>query len=129
MRWVRSNIRLGSWCALLALAIQFLLAFGHVHRAEFAWASDFSPLSVVGVRTGLATGLGASSASAKPTGIASDYCAICAVMALANSVRQAAAPALPMPAVAARVRFAANTEIISVAFSRLLFRARAPPSA
>jgi len=123
MRWVRSNIRLGSCGALFALAIQFALSFGHVHRAEFARASDFSLLSA------FSTGLAAAPGSATPVGIASDYCVICAVMALANSVRPAAAPTLPMPAVATRVRFAANTRIIPVASPHFLFRARAPPSA
>ncbi|WP_024509151.1 hypothetical protein [Bradyrhizobium sp. ARR65] len=31
MRWVRDNIRHGSWLALVALAINFALSFGHVH--------------------------------------------------------------------------------------------------
>src|SRR4030081_2334068 len=38
MRWFRSNIRLASRLALFALAIQFLLSFGHFHgsRAQAA---------------------------------------------------------------------------------------------
>jgi hypothetical protein len=31
MRWVRDHVRQGSWLALLALAINCVLAFGHVH--------------------------------------------------------------------------------------------------
>src|SRR5919206_2283834 len=31
MKWFRSNIRRGSQLALFALAIQFLLSFGHFH--------------------------------------------------------------------------------------------------
>ena len=31
MKWFRSNIRHGSRLALLALAIQFVLSFGHFH--------------------------------------------------------------------------------------------------
>src|SRR5262245_56438932 len=31
MGWIRSNLRFGAWCALLALAIQLVLSFGHVH--------------------------------------------------------------------------------------------------
>ena len=31
MGWFRDNIRQGSWMALIALAINFALAFGHVH--------------------------------------------------------------------------------------------------
>ena len=32
MRVFRSKV--GSWCALLALAVQLALSFGHVHRDE-----------------------------------------------------------------------------------------------
>ena len=35
MRWFRSNIRAGSYVALLALAVQLVLSFGHVHLNGF----------------------------------------------------------------------------------------------
>ena len=34
MRWIRGNIRRGSWLALLALAINLALSFGHVHTID-----------------------------------------------------------------------------------------------
>ena len=34
MRWFRSNIRVGSRLALFALAVQFLLSFGHFHAGS-----------------------------------------------------------------------------------------------
>ena len=34
MRWFRDHIRQGSWLALLALTINFALAFGHVHAID-----------------------------------------------------------------------------------------------
>src|SRR5260221_12497744 len=34
MKWFRSNIRRGSRLALFALAIQFLLSFGHFHGSS-----------------------------------------------------------------------------------------------
>jgi hypothetical protein len=34
MRWVRDHIRHGSWLALVAIAINFALAFGHVHASD-----------------------------------------------------------------------------------------------
>jgi hypothetical protein len=33
MRWFRDNVRHGSWLALVAIAINLALAFGHVHVA------------------------------------------------------------------------------------------------
>ena len=34
MLWFRKQLRLGSWLALVALAINFTLAFGHVHTPD-----------------------------------------------------------------------------------------------
>jgi hypothetical protein len=34
MRWFRDNIRQGSWAALIALAINLALSFGHVHAID-----------------------------------------------------------------------------------------------
>jgi hypothetical protein len=39
MRWFRDHVRQGSWLALLALAINFALAFGHVHAIGGAASS------------------------------------------------------------------------------------------
>jgi hypothetical protein len=129
MRWVRSNIRPGSWCALLALAVQFALSFGHVHRAEFPWVSGHANLAALTAGAASATGSDASAAPAKPIGLASDYCAICAVMVLANSVRPAAAPSSPLPAGNIGVRFRVQAEVFSATFPHRLFQARAPPLA
>src|SRR5262245_22163548 len=35
MRWFRSNMRLGAWCALFALMTQLALSFAHVHLEDF----------------------------------------------------------------------------------------------
>jgi hypothetical protein len=34
MRWFRDNIRQGSWAALIAVAINLALSFGHVHAID-----------------------------------------------------------------------------------------------
>src|SRR6516164_6087989 len=119
MRWVRSNIRPGSWCALLALTIQFALSFGHVHRAEFPHGSVSASGSAVGTGAAL-PGSDVSSAPAKPIGLAADYCVICAVMALANSVSPAASPALSIPAAVPQERSEKNAQIIPSALPHLL---------
>jgi len=129
MRWVRSNIRPGSCCALLTLAIQFALSFGHVHRTEFPWVSGRASLSAPAVGAASVTRSDAAVAPAKPIGLASDYCAICAVMVLANSVRPAAAPSSPMPAGQIGLQFWAQAEVFSATSSHRLFQARAPPLA
>ena len=129
MRWVRSNIRTGSLSALLALGIQFVLSFGHVHRTEIRWASESSQLVARCTDAASASASQVSSAPAKPIGLASDYCPICAVMVLASSVTQAAAPASPMLTGSIAVRFWALAEIFPTASTRHLFQARAPPFA
>ena len=129
MRWVRSNIRPGSCCALFALAIQFALSFGHVHRAEFPWVSGRATPSALTTVAASVTGSVAAAGPAKPIGLASDYCAICAAMVLANSVRPAAAPSSPLPAGNIGVRFWARAEVFSATSPHRLFQARAPPLA
>jgi hypothetical protein len=130
MRWLRSHIRLGSWCALFALAIQVAVLFGHAHRADFGWPSGFAPASA-----GLLTEQPAASpptvppAPTKPAGPAFDYCAICAVMNLAASAVPASAPGLPVPIVLGASRFWTTPDISPAELPHLLFQARAPPLA
>jgi hypothetical protein len=40
MTWVRRRLRFGSWLALVALAIQLALSFGHIHAEDFATTAD-----------------------------------------------------------------------------------------
>src|ERR1700730_13311060 len=129
MRWVRSNVRFGSWCALFALAIQFIVLFGHAHRTDIAWPSGSSPLSALGTEVPSAAVPNAPSSPSKPAGLAFDYCAICAVMNLAGSVVPAAAPGLPVQVAISRVRFWTTLDVSLAALPHLLFQARAPPLA
>jgi hypothetical protein len=127
MRWIRSHVRLGSWCAIFALAVQVIVSFGHAHRADFGWSSGFLPsLTAEQPATPLPT---APSAPSKPAGPAFDYCAICAVMNLAASAVPAAAPGLPVPIVLGQIRFWTVPDISLAELPHLLFQARAPPLA
>jgi len=126
MGWVRSNIRAGSWCALFALVIQFALSFGHVHRGQFPQGLMSAIRSAIATSAAL-PGSEASSASAKPIGLAEDYCAICAVIVLANSVRPAVAPTSPTPAGSIAARFWTAAEVLAATSLHRLFQARAPP--
>ena len=154
MKWFRSNIRMGSQLALLALAIQFLLSFGHFHGGHasvasadttgqglhngIAFAADaadqaVSPAKVSGPKVFAAkivrpVRLKTSSDHA-PLGHPGDDCAICAVMALANTMLDAAPPLLPSPYATAfsygpvAARFAEPDPV------RVAFQPRAPPIA
>jgi hypothetical protein len=126
MRWVRLHVRFGSCFALFALAVQFLLTFGHMHCAELTWPSIFLPRTSLTIDISSAA-LPDTSLPYKPVGIAFDYCAICAVMNLATSIVPAAAPGLPVPAALGAVRFQCTPDVSLAALPHFLYRARAPP--
>ena len=115
MQWFRTHIRNGSRLALLALAIQLVLSFGHFHddgtRAASAIASVQLP----------------DSSSHAPDQHPADGCAICAVMAQAAAVLLATPPVLPLPQVAAFHYLAGPAARIHVAARNVAFQPRAPP--
>jgi hypothetical protein len=123
MKWFRSNLRLGSRLALCALAIQFLLSFGHFHGGSAQAAS--APVHV-GQTVAFAV---TPAISHEPAGQPDHDCAICAVMALANTMLDAAPPDLVAPQ-AAGFAFL----VVEVGFADLnsavgAFQPRAPPIA
>jgi hypothetical protein len=118
MRWFRSNIKHGSRIALFALAIQCALSFGHFHGV----AAQAAP--------------GAVSQSVQPQQPASDRdsdqhpddtCAICAVVAMANTVSFAAPPVLVLPQAVEFSYFAADAGFVHVNSVGVAFQPRAPP--
>jgi hypothetical protein len=124
MRWIRSNVRLGAWCALLALGAQLVLSFGHVHLEGSATTPELA----------LAASASASDAANPPSndepkGHAGDFCAICTLIHLAATATPAMAPALELPVVFSPVAFSANPGRDLAAASSLSFRARGPPLA
>jgi hypothetical protein len=143
MKWFRSNIRHGSRLALLALATQFLLAFGHFHggSAQAAHASmhakqsrlhhagHFAPShAYLFDRTPPANAYGLQTSSDHtPAGAPTDDCAICAVMALANAMVVATPPDLAGPQAAAFSYLTTDTEIVALNSAGVAFQPRAPP--
>ena len=123
MSWVRSNLRLGSWCALFALAVQLLVLFNHVHCSQSAcWpASQPAIGSVAG---------GDGAPDSKPAGPAvGEYCLLCAVIHMAGTVLPALAPAEPIAVVVQKSPPWADLADISAAAPHRTFQARAPPRA
>jgi hypothetical protein len=138
MKWFRSNVRLGSHLALFALAIQFLLAFGHFHgSAQAASALPDAKRSGLHDVIGFAathldasdTATGAWPAGHEPAGQPADNCAICAVMALANAMVDAAPPRLPVPQAAVFAYLPTETGFLVSNSTRVAFQPRAPPTA
>jgi hypothetical protein len=115
MRW-------GSCIALFALALQLVLAFGHVHVDGIG---GHSPARIEA--SGSTVPTPASNHTHKG---ADDYCAICALIHLAGALVPAdLPPSLPLPVVFARWRpDTAATFGLSIS-TPAYFAARAPPVA
>jgi hypothetical protein len=118
MNWVRSNIRLGSRLALIALALQLALSFGHFHPIA-APTAGAQVLSANGP---------AQPASDHDRDSALDLCAICAVMAMAQALTIVAPPALPLPQDFAFRYLASETGSLELTAPRSAFQPRAPPA-
>jgi uncharacterized iron-regulated membrane protein len=142
MKWFRSNIRNGSKLALLALAIQFVLSFGHFHAlaAEAVPAIQAAAQSVATSPASARDDRSLAGVSAKsvqgPQKPASDpdsdrqstdACAICAVMAMANAVLFATPPLLQLPQAAEFLYLTTDTEFVHLHTVSVAFQPRAPP--
>jgi len=123
MRWFRRNMRFGSWCALVALAIQLVSSFGHLHivgsaAAAAALTSAADPL------------VGAPEDQPAPAkhGRVADYCTICASIHLAGLLT-AEPPSMATLHPSSGVRLKVLVEATTSSYSGLPFNARAPPLA
>ncbi len=137
MKWFRSNIKHGSRLALLALAIQFVLSFGHFHGV----AAQAAPAIQSGqAQSGSSDAAGLlapdSVGQAGQQQPASDHdtdrhpndvCAICAVMALANTVLFATPPVLLLPQAVEFLYLTTDAEFVHLNSARIAFQPRAPP--
>src|SRR5262249_4320088 len=127
MSWFRSRSRLGAYLALLALAFQLAVSFGHVHLERLA------PLSVGGSALAsappAANDLNAPSNPVGREGLADDHCPICTLIHLAGALVPAEMPSLPLPTVVGRLRLVLAAEFDLTPSHAALFRARAPPIA
>jgi hypothetical protein len=127
MRWFRANPRFGFWCALFALTLQFLLAFGHVHVAGIG--SSKSTLLAAVQEWAPAPDVPAAPAKHAPKRIAHDQCAICTMVQLAAAPVPAATAVLLLPQASSRAWLATGHEVVLAASPQFSFQARAPPPA
>jgi hypothetical protein len=125
MSWFRSNIKHGSRLALLALAIQFVLSFGHFHsisaQAAPAIQSDVQRSAMDRVQPQPSPNHDSDQQPADP-------CAICAVMALANAVLFVTPPVLLLPQAVEFLYLATDAEFAHLDCIRVAFQPRAPPA-
>jgi hypothetical protein len=124
MRWVRNSRRFGSsYLALAALALQFVVSFGHVHLDGVRRTDP--ALTVAGSRAH------ASQLPAPQPGSDGDddYCAICATIYLTANSFLPPAPELPVPFVSQTIEHFDRVAGFLIAPRRLPFQSRAPPLA
>jgi hypothetical protein len=118
MKWFRSNIKRVSHVALFALAIQFALSFGHFHGVAVAAPSAQAAQNLSAPQPASDQG------SPEHPG---DICAICVVMAMANSILFAAPPVVLLPLAVDFSYVTAATNLVRAAHLRAGFQPRAPP--
>jgi hypothetical protein len=118
-RW-RSRRRGGAGLGLLALLVQIVVSFGHIH------AEDFQPAAA---QTIAALAHQSPSHPTTPPGRPDDNCPICMAVQLAAAGVVAAPPVLALPSEFCRITHPATVaRDISVA-RFVLYRTRAPPIA
>ena len=89
MRWFRKHIGHGSWLALVALAINFTLAFGHVHALD---GRDSERPRIMGMVAG-----DSGQSQNHPADHHADYlCPICVAAAIMGNALASTPPALPI---------------------------------
>ena len=131
MKWFRRHIKAGSRLALLALALQFVLSFGHFHVNAAQAAPDFRTTTDL-VQLQVLAADAASQAQQPPASHDNDRtshepCAICAVLSLASSVVFSTPPLLLLPDVLEFLYLATIAELVHLDSSRSPFQSRAPP--
>lgn len=142
MKWFRSNIRHGARLALFALLAQLALTFGHSHgfvraaplvQASQQQADSHTPDTAIG--QGSADQESADQVSADKQSPAGpdrehpghDNCAICAVIAMANTVVFATPPLLQLPEAVELLYRATDAEFVHLKSAGTAFQPRAPP--
>jgi len=122
MKWFRSNIKHGSRLALLALAVQLVLSFGHFHGAA-AQAAPAMQSSDVAATSAQQRSPSNHDSDRHPN----DPCAICAVIALANAALSATPPLLLLPQAVEFLYLTTDAEFVHLHSARIAFQPRAPP--
>jgi len=126
MGWVRSRRRHGALLALLALALQIAVSFGHVHLDGAARAANH--VALAGPHK-IALAQASPQAPAQNPSDDDDYCAICASIFLVSTSFVSEPPKLPVPGGFARIKHAISAARVIAAPRRFAFQSRAPPAA
>ena len=122
MRWVRNTIRQGTWLALIALALNLGLSFGHFHAID----GKFSGRGIAPV----VASIWSSDDGQKPgnTDDHADYlCPICMAATAMASAHASTPPSLPQPLANASIDRTIEPALVLVELPRAAFQSRGPP--
>nr|WP_249134911.1 DUF2946 family protein [Bradyrhizobium sp. AUGA SZCCT0222] len=135
VKWFRNNVKHGSRLALLALAIQFALSFGHYHpvAAAPAIASSLTQVDLDHAQIPAVPEAAGQAAQTQPpsshdTDHPAEACAICAVISLANNLVFSAPPLLLLPQAIELLYLTTDAEFAHLNSVRSPFQSRAPPA-
>jgi hypothetical protein len=122
MNWWRSRRRCGAGLGLLALVVQLVLSFGHIHADELRpAAAPRADIVALSDRT--------SPPHHVPPGHPDDDCPICMAVHMAATGLVAAPPALAIPSDFCRLTHVVMAPRRIIVARHVLFRTRAPPAA
>jgi hypothetical protein len=131
MKWFRRHIKTGSRLALLALALQFVLSFGHFHLNAAQAAPAVQTLTDLAQAQSLASEA-TQQAEQQPAGHddgqpSNEPCGICAVMSMANQLVFATPALLLLPDAVELLFLATDAEFAHLGSLWPAFQSRAPP--
>jgi hypothetical protein len=108
---------------LLALVLQLVLSFGHIHHRDLPPPRAFAGVAAVGNSS-------QPSQEQIPSGLPDDDCPICATMHMAASALPPVPPSIAGPVDFAHVLHRTSLEAFGLGVTRhILFQTRAPPTA
>ena len=137
MDWFRRHIRTGSRLALIALALQFVLTFGHAHPARTQTLTPkLSYIELVAAAVDAENGgfdlaqqnRPADDHDRQPDHPLTDACAICAVVAMAASALVGTSPILHLPEAISFLYRATDAGFAHLDPAHGPFQPRAPPA-
>jgi hypothetical protein len=122
MRWFRYTLRQGSWLALIALAINLGLSFGHFHAID-----GNSGRGIATVAASIASPDDGQNPT-NPSDSHADYlCPICMAAAATANALASTPPVLPLEFANLTIDRTSVSVLVLVEPSRAAFQSRGPP--
>jgi hypothetical protein len=121
MRWFRDHIRRGSWFALIALAINLGLSFGHVHAIDGKSLAHRSAWQIAAI------GSPDEGQGDQHHGPADLLCPICMVASAMGHALASVPPALPLALAESPIDPSIEPAIAVPQRPRAAFHSRGPP--